>query len=111
VGHDPGGLMTRNSFASYKPGCSGAPPPMHVMSRHPEANHFPAPRPLQASGQPGPALILGGQAYDNLGIDPTDANTWGSRGYRQCAGMIGRFNLADDWLGIPPPGGQGVRPS
>jgi hypothetical protein len=111
MGHDPAGMVTRNSWAGYKPGCSGAPPPLHVMSKNPEADHVPVQRPLQASGHPGPALVLGGQAYDSLGIDPTDPSTWEGRGYRQCAGMIGRFNLADDWLGIPRPGGEGVRPA
>jgi hypothetical protein len=111
VGHDPKGMMTRRHFFGYKPGCAGAPPPLHVVSAHPEANHWPLSRPLQAGGTVGPALVLGGQAYESLGIDPTDASTWGGRGYRQCAGMIGRFNQQDDWLGIPPPGGSGVRPS
>jgi hypothetical protein len=37
-----------------------------------------------------------------LGIDPTDRTTWGTRGYRQSAGMIGRLNHPDDWT---DPGG------
>jgi hypothetical protein len=111
VGYDPKGMITRRHFHGYKPGCAGAPPPLHVISANPEANHVPLPRPLQAGGQPGPALVLGGPAYDSLGIDPTDPSTWAGRGYRQSTGMIGRFNQPNDWLGIEPPGGQAVRPS
>jgi hypothetical protein len=112
VGHDPKGMITRDHFLGYKPGCQNAPPPLHVVSANPDANHYPLPRPLHAGGaQPGPALVLGGAAEDCLGIDPTDPSTWAGRGYRQSAGMMGRFNLQSDWLGIPSPGGQGVRPS
>lgn len=103
--------MTRRHFLGYKPGCRTAPPPLHVVSANPDANHHPLPRPMQAGATPGPALVIGGPAYDSLGIDPTDSTSWGARGYRQCAGMIGRFNLADDWRGIYPPGASGVRPS
>lgn len=110
--HDPRGMMTRRHFLGYKPGCSGAPPPLHVRSANPDANHYPLPRPIWAGGpQPGPQLVLGGAAYDSLGIDPTDPSTHEGRGYRQCAGMIGRFNGPGDWLGIHPPGGSGVRPA
>jgi hypothetical protein len=111
VGHDPGGMITRPHFVGYAPACGSAPAPMHVRSLNPDADHFPLPRPLEASGQPGPSLVLGGAAEDCLGIDPTDPSTWAGRGYRQCAGMIGRFNQETDWLGIGYPGGQGVRPS
>ena len=111
MGYDPKGMITRPHFIGYKPGCQSAPPPLHVMSPHPQGNWYPLPRPLEAGGDPGPSLVLGGPAYDSLGIDPTDETTWKGRGYRQCAGMIGRLNSPDDWLGIPHPGGQGVRPS
>jgi hypothetical protein len=110
--HDPKGMMTRRHFLGYKPGCDGAPPPLHVVSSNPDANHYPLPRPIWAGGaQPGPALVLGGAAEQSLGIDPTDPSTWGGRGYRQCAGMIGRFNMPDDWGTVPYPGGSGVRPA
>lgn len=109
--HDPPGMITRPHFYAYKPACSAAPPPMHVMSANPDACHFPLPRPMEGGAQPGPALIIGGTGLPSLGIDPTDPATHEGRGYRQCAGMIGRFNLRDDWLGIQPPGGQGVRPA
>jgi hypothetical protein len=109
--YDPPGMITRRHFHGYKAGCAGAPPPLHVVSANPQANHYPLPRPLEAGGHVGPVVVLGGPAYDSLGIDPTDPTTWEGRGYRQSAGMIGRFNLDTDWLGIPPPGGQGVRPS
>jgi hypothetical protein len=66
---------------------------------------------LYAGGDPGPAVVCSGSAYDSLGIDPTDPATWEGRGYRQSIGMIGRFNLDTDWLGIPHPYGQGVGPS
>jgi hypothetical protein len=113
MGYDPKGCITRpDHFTAYKAGCGGAPPPLHVISSNPLANHYPLSRPLEAGpAEPGPALILGGAAEDCLGIDPTDPATWEGRGYRQSAGMIGRFNRPDDWLGIPPPAGQGVRPS
>ena len=112
MGLDPKGLMTRRHFLGYKPGCAGAPPPLHVVSANPDANHYQVPRPMYAGGvQPGPTLVLGGPAYDCLGIDPTDSTSWEGRGYRQCAGMIGRFNGPDDWLGVGMVGGQGVRPS
>lgn len=109
--YDPDGTITRPHFLAYKPGCAGAPPPLHVMSPYPEGNWSPLPRPLEAGGEPGPQVVLAGAGYDCLGIDPTDPNTWAGRGYRQCAGMIGRFNREDDWLGVGPPGGEGVRPS
>jgi hypothetical protein len=111
MGYDPAGMITRRHFHAYKPACGDNPPPLHVVSVHPPANHCPLPRPLEAGGQPGPALVIGGPAYDNLGIDPTDPSTWEGRGYRQSCGMIGRFNSPGDWLGISPPGGQGVRPA
>jgi hypothetical protein len=104
-------MITRRHFEGYKAGCAGNPPPLHVMSVNPEARQFPLPRPLEAGGEIGPAVVAGGPGYQSLGIDPTDPTTWEGRGYRQSAGMVGRFNLADDWLGIPHPGGQGVRPS
>jgi len=109
--HDPKGMITRRHFLAYKPGCSGAPPPLHVRSANPDANHYPLPRPMEGGATPGPALIIGGTGLPSLGIDPTDAGTWGSRGYRQCAGMIGRFNMADDFGVVPYPGGSGVRPA
>ena len=109
---DPKGMMTRRHFLAYKPGCSGAPPPMHVTSANPDANWNPLPRPIWAGGaQPGPSLVLGGTGSVSLGIDPTDPASWGGRGYRQCAGMIGRLNGPDDWLGISRPGASGVRPA
>ena len=108
---DPKGMLTRRHFLGYKPACSGATPPLHVMSANPAANHYPLPRPIHAGGQPGPALVLGGAAEASLGIDPTDPATWAGRGYRQSAGMIGRFSRPGDWLGIQPPGGSGVRPA
>jgi hypothetical protein len=112
MGYDPKGMITRRHFLGYKAGCAGAPPPLHVVAVHPPANHYPLPRPVWAGrAEPGPALVLGGAAEPSLGIDPTDPSTWGGRGYRQCTGMIGRFNQQDDWQGFVPPGGQGVRPS
>ena len=111
MGYDPDGCITRPHFLAYKPGCQNAPPPLHVISPHPEGNYSPLPRPLEAGGEPGPSLVIGDAGYDNYGIDPTDETTWGRRGYRQCAGMIGRFNHPDDWLGVGFPGGQGVHPS
>lgn len=111
MGHDPNGMITRRHFLAYKPGCAGAPPPLHVVSAHPAANHFPVPRPMPSQdAQPGPEVIATATAYACLGIDPTDPSTWGGRGYRQSTGMIGRFNQQTDWEGIPYPAGQGVRP-
>lgn len=112
MGYDPNGMITRRHFHAYKAGPCNNPPPLHVVSAHGPANHYPLPRPLQAGGQPGPEVVLGGPAYDSLGIDPTDPSTWAGRGYRQSAGMIGRFNLPDDWRGYSAAvGGQGVRSS
>lgn len=108
-GYDPKGMITRHHFLGYKPGKASAPPPLHVLSCHPDANHVPLPRPLEASGQPGPAVIIGGTGLPCLGIDPTDSTTWGGRGYRQSTGMIGRFNLPQDWQELGEVGGQGVR--
>jgi hypothetical protein len=109
MGYDPKGTMTRRHFLAYKPTCDGAPPPLHVQSVNDAANHFPLPRPLQAGGHVGPAVILGGAAEDSLGIDPTDPSSWQGRGYRQSAGMIGRFNLPGDWRGMGQVGASGVR--
>lgn len=97
MGYDPDGMITRRHFLGYKAGCAGAPPPLHVVSSCDAANHAPLARPLEAGGQPGPALVLGGPAYDSLGIDPTDRSTWGGRGYRQSAGMVGRLNRQEDY--------------
>jgi hypothetical protein len=97
MGYDPKGMITRRHFRGYKAGCQGAPPPLHVVSAHPAANHYPLPRPLEAGAQPGPARVLSGPAYDSLGIDPTDRSTWGGRGYRQSAGMIGRLNRQEGY--------------
>lgn len=92
--HDPGSVVTRRHFLGYKPGCEGAPPPLHVISAHSPANWCPLPRPLEG-GQgivPGPVLAGGGSIGVPLGIDPTDPATWQGRGYNQCHGMIARFN-------------------
>lgn len=85
------GCITRRHFYAYRPGCDGAPPPLHVHSAHEDANWAPLPRPLPDSGMPGPALAGGGQVI-NLGIDPTDPSTWAGRGYNQSPGMCARFN-------------------
>lgn len=87
-------MITRRHWQSYKAGCAGAPPPLHVVSVNPEANHVPLARylPGAMSVQPGPALIIGGTGMPSLGIDPTDPATWGPRGYFPSAGMCGRFN-------------------
>jgi hypothetical protein len=97
---DPQGLITRPHFYGYRPHCDAMmPPPMHVESMNPAANWAPLPRPLAAGGDPGPSLIIGGTGMPCLGIDPTDPLTWTGRGYRQSAGMIGRFNAEADWRG------------
>lgn len=111
INYDPKGMITRRHFLGYKAGCANAPPPLHVVSVHGGANHWPLPRPLEGGAGPGPDLVLGGPPFDSLGIDPTDPSTWEGRGYRQSVGMIGRFNQQTDWLGIPPPAGEGRRPS
>ena len=85
------GCITRPHFHGYKSGCDGAPPPLHVVSAHREANWAPLPPRPAASGQPGPPLVGGGQV-PNLGIDPTDPSTWAGRGYSQSPGMCARFN-------------------
>lgn len=111
MGYDPKGMITRPHFLGYKPGDASAPPPLHVVSCNQWANHHPLPRPMEAGGDPGPSLVVGGTGQLSLGIDPTDPSSWGGRGYRQSAGIIGRFNSPDDWLGISSPGASGVRPS
>lgn len=98
---DPKGMMTREHFYGYKPHPNPCmPPPLHVVSMG-GTNWHPIARPLQAGGQPGPAVILGGSGMPCLGIDPTDPTTWEGRGYRQSAGMVGRFNMPADWHGNP----------
>lgn len=98
---DPKGMMTRQHFYGYKPHPHpGMPPPLHVVSMG-GGNWYPIPRPLEAGGQPGPTVVLGVGGMPCLGIDPTDPLTWEGRGYRQSAGMIGRFNQPSDWRGNP----------
>ena len=99
----PDGMITREHFWGYQPHWHASmPPPLHVTSMCRDANWVPLPRPLQAGGQPGPAVVAGGSGMPCLGVDPTDPTTWGSRGgYRQSAGMIGRFNTETDWRGNP----------
>ena len=95
-------MITRNHFYAYEPDyLSDATPPWHCTSMNPNANWHPMPRPLEAGGQPGPRVVTGGLGLPCLGIDPTDPATWGRRGYRQSAGMIGRFNYEADWRGNP----------
>lgn len=89
-------MITRKHFCGYR-ARPGAPPPLHVESANADANWHPLGRPLEAGGQVGPSLVIGGTGMPCLGIDPTDRTTWGGRGYRQSAGMIGRFNSPDDW--------------
>lgn len=94
--------ITRKGFLGpWKPGCPDAPPPLHIDHMMRAGNWYPAPRPLPGSRgvQPGPALNYGGSGLLPLGIDPTDELTWGDRGYRQCAGMIGFLSGGDDWQG------------
>jgi hypothetical protein len=88
------GMITRSHFYGYRPDyLNPETPPWHCCSLNPMANYHPLPRPQLADvGQPGPALVLSGGGMPSLGIDPTDPSTWGSRGYRQSPGMIGRFN-------------------
>lgn len=89
--------VTRRHFRPhYKAGCQGAPPPLHVVSANPEANHYPWTRPLQAGAEPGPSLIYGGSGLPSLGIDPTDPSTWEGRGYYHSPGMIGWLNIVPD---------------
>jgi|SRR5579871_4315057 len=89
-------MITRRHFwPHYKAACQGAPPPLHVVHCLAGSNWAPVPRALQAGGQPGPSLILGGAAEPSLGIDPTDPSTWEGRGYSHSPGMIG-------WLNGPP---------
>ena len=85
------GCITRPHFHAYKSADDDQPPPLHVRSAHDGANWARLPRPLQASGEPGPVLVGGGQV-PNLGIDPTDPSTWEGRGYSQSPGMCHRFN-------------------
>lgn len=97
---DAGSVITRKGFLlPYRPAAGYQPPPLHVEHACPEGRHYPAPRPLQATGQPGPPLNIGGTGMPSLGIDPTDETTWGSRGYRPCAGMIGWLNSPNAWQG------------
>lgn len=94
-------MITRRHFYGYRPGHPVAPPPLHCLSANPAANWYPLPRPATGqTAQPGPTLVVGGPAYDSLGIDPTDMTTWEGRGYRPCAGMVGRLNHPDDWRGF-----------
>jgi hypothetical protein len=93
-------VITRRHFRGYKAGCAGNPPPLHVRSVNPHANHHDLPRPIEAGGHVGPALVLGGTGSVSLGIDPTDPLTWAGRGYNQSPGMIG-------WLNGPVQGLQG----
>lgn len=99
---DAGSVITRKGFLMpwrYRP---GLPAPLHCEHMLPAGNHYPAPRPLPG-GQgvtPGPPLNYGGSGLPSLGIDPTDPLSWGDRGYRQCAGMIGFLNGPDDWQGF-----------
>ena len=100
--YDPKGMMTREHFYGYRPHANpGMPPPLHVTSMCPQANWWPLPRPLPTSGMPGPAVVYGGSGMPCLGVDPTEPLSWGGRGYRQSAGMIGRFNVEADWRGNP----------
>jgi len=94
--------ITRHHFYAYKPDyLNPDTPPWHCVSMNPAANWYPLPRPMTTAATPGPDLVLGGTGLPCLGIDPTDPNTWGGRGYRQSAGMIGRFNTELDWRGNP----------
>lgn len=104
-------MITRNHFYSYKPDPSPESPPWHCHSLNPHANWYPISRPIADRGSPGPTVILAAGGMPSLGIDPTDPATWAGRGYRQCAGMIGRFNSEIDWRGNPAqlnPLGMGV---
>jgi hypothetical protein len=94
-----GGMITRSHFYGYRPDTDPDSPPWHVISMNPAANWVPLPRPLPTRAQPGPQLVYGGGGMPNLGIDPTDPATWSTRGYRQSAGMIGRFNGPGSWGG------------
>jgi hypothetical protein len=94
--------ITRLGFLQpWKTGNPGAPFPLNIVHAVPAGNHYPLRRPLPGArgAEPGPALNYGGSGLLPLGIDPTDELTWGSRGYRQCAGMIGFLNGPDDWQG------------
>ena len=97
-------MITRKHFRPhYKAGCAGAPPPLHVISANPEANHY-GPQERLACGPgatAGPALILGGTGMPCLGIDPTDESTWDGRGYYHSSGMIARLNFPPDDNAMP----------
>src|SRR5215469_1473958 len=97
-------MVTRDHFYGYKPDyLDPGTPPWHCQSLNAAANWYPLPRPLPGGrgALPGPALTGGDGGMPCLGIDPTDPSTWGNRGYRQSAGMIGRFNTELDWRGNP----------
>lgn len=90
-------MITRRHFVAYRPGDQNAPPPLHIEPLNSASQWYPAPRPIQSSGEPGPPTVGDAIAYPSLGIDPTDPTTWEGRGYRQAAGMVGRLNFDDDW--------------
>lgn len=79
---------------TYRAGCAGAPPPLHVTAHNGGARWFPLGRPTRATGEPGPRRV-GSQGPVDVGMDPTDPATH-RRPYRPMAGMQARFNLPTD---------------
>lgn len=96
-------MITRPFNSSWRAGCEGAPPPLHIVDDNGQSNWFPAPRPYIMGTPAGPTMIYA-PIVAPVGDDPTDPGSQTIR-RQSTTGMIGRLNLVLQTAGNIGPSG------
>ena len=97
-------MISRDFGSTYRAGCAGAPPPLHVVDDNPQSAWFPVRRPQLQPHPPGPVMVLIPTPAP-FGDDPMDPTAQTARRHGT-NGMIARLNLAVVASNVR---GQGVR--
>lgn len=98
-------MMTRDiTQSTYRAGCEGAPPPLHIVDDNPQSAWWPLARPDLHPLPPGPSMVTIPSPAP-FGDDPLDpANQTVPR--HPTFGMVGRLNFGTPQSNIDA---QGVR--
>ncbi len=92
-------MITRSFGGDYRAGCSGAPPPLHVVADNPEGNWYPVARPYFRPQPPGPVMIYA-PVVAPFGDDPTDPSAQ-TIPRIPTTGMVARFNVGPSGVRQP----------
>jgi hypothetical protein len=97
-------MITRGFNSTYRAGCAGAPPPLHITDDNPASAWFPAERPDLIDQPPGPVMLYI-KTPAPFGDDPLNPAAQ-TVPRHATMGMIGRLNF-----GVPHTNvrGSGVR--